>query len=44
METRYIKINKDDNNKIQYLNELLPKIPDNTILYKKLTGLGATYA
>lgn len=43
METRYIKINKDANNKIQYLKEVLPKIPANTILYKKLTGLGATY-
>lgn len=29
----------------QYLTEVLPKkvIPSNTILYKKLTGLGATY-
>ena len=31
------------NGKIQYLTEILPEIPTNTILYKTLTGLGATY-
>jgi hypothetical protein len=36
-------ISKDKNGKIQYLTEVLPMIPTNTILYKKLTGLGATY-
>ena len=43
METSIIKINKDENGKIQYLTEVLPMIPTNTILYKTLTGLGATY-
>lgn len=43
METRYIKISKNEDNKIQYLKEVLSEIPSNTILYKKLTGLGATY-
>ena len=38
-----IKINKNKNGRIQYLTEVLPEIPTNTILYKKLTGLGATY-
>ncbi len=38
-----IPIGKSKNNKIQYLTEILPEIPTNTILYKKLTGLGATY-
>ena len=33
-------ISKDKNGKIQYLTEVLPMIPTNTILYKKLTGLG----
>lgn len=37
-----LAINKTDG-KIQYLTEILPEIPTNTILYKKLTGLGATY-
>ena len=32
-----------ENGRIQYLTEILPEIPTNTILYKKLTGLGATY-
>ena len=36
-------ISKDKNGKIQYLTEVLPMIPTNTILYKKLTGLGATF-
>ena len=43
MYTAYIKIEKKHNGKIQYLTEVLPQIPTNTILYKKLTGLGATY-
>lgn len=38
-----ITINKYNNGKTQYLSEILPEIPTNTILYKKLTGLGATY-
>jgi hypothetical protein len=42
MNTTYINIEKK-NGKTQYLTEALPEIPTNTILYKKLTGLGATY-
>ena len=42
MITKYIKIGLVDG-KRQYLTEVLPTIPTNTILYKKLTGLGATY-
>lgn len=42
MNTKYINIEKK-NGKTQYLTEVLPEIPTNTILYKKLTGLGATY-
>lgn len=42
MNTTYINIEKK-NGKTQYLTEVLPEIPANTILYKKLTGLGATY-
>lgn len=42
MNTTYINIEKK-NGKTQYLTEVLPKIPTNTILHKKLTGLGATY-
>lgn len=42
MNTTYINIEKK-NGKAQYLTEVLPEIPTNTILYKKLTGLGATY-
>lgn len=38
-----ININKKADSKTQYLTEVLPAIPTNTILYKKLTGLGATY-
>lgn len=38
-----ININKKADSKTQYLTEVLPTIPTNTILYKKLTGLGATY-
>lgn len=43
MTTQIIQINKNENGKIQYLTEVLPMIPANTILYKTLTGLGATY-
>ncbi len=43
MKTQTIQINKKENGKIQYLTEVLPMIPTNTILYKTLTGLGATY-
>lgn len=42
MNTTYINIEKK-NGKTQYLTEVLPENPTNTILYKKLTGLGATY-
>lgn len=38
MKTQY-KINKG-----QYLRDILPLIPSNTILYKKITGIGATTA
>ena len=43
MNTQINQINKNENGKIQYLTEVLPMIPTNTILYKTLTGLGATY-
>lgn len=43
MTTQIIQINKNENGKIQYLTEVLPMIPTNTILYKTLTGLGTTY-
>lgn len=43
MKTNIIKINKKEDGKIQYLTEVLLMIPANTILYKTLTGLGATY-
>lgn len=43
MKTQTIQISKDKNGKVQYLTEVLPMIPTNTILYKTLTGLGATY-
>lgn len=43
MKNTDIRIYKDQNGKIPYLTELLPEIPTNTILYKTLTGLGATY-
>lgn len=43
MKNKEITANKKANGKIQYLTEILPEIPTNTILYKKLTGLGATY-
>ena len=35
--------NLNELGRVQYLTEVLPEIPTNTILYKKLTGLGATY-
>lgn len=38
-----INVSMDGLGKVQYLTEVLPEIPTNTILYKKLTGLGATY-
>lgn len=43
MRTQTIQIGKNESGKIQYLTEVLPMIPANTILYKTLTGLGATY-
>ena len=43
MNTQIIQINNNENGTIQYLTEVLPMIPTNTILYKTLTGLGATY-
>lgn len=43
MKNKEITVSKEANGKIQYLTEILPEIPTNTILYKKLTGLGATY-
>ena len=43
MKNKEITASKKANGKIQYLTEILPEIPTNTILYKKLTGLGATY-
>lgn len=38
-----IKISMNELGKVQYLTEVLPEIPTNTVFYKKLTGLGATY-
>lgn len=43
MKKTEIHIKKKADGKTQYLTEVLPTIPTNTILYKKLTGLGATY-
>ena len=43
MKKTEIYIKKKADGKTQYLTEVLPTIPTNTILYKKLTGLGATY-
>lgn len=41
---KHITLNVNtENGRIQYLTEILPEIPTNTILYKTLTGLGATY-
>lgn len=44
MTKEYIDVGLTDGRR-QYLTEILPNaiIPTNTILYKKLTGLGATY-
>ena len=41
--TKQIQVSKNELDKVQYLTEVLPEIPTNTILYKKLTGLGSTY-
>ena len=43
MNNKQITIKKKLNGKIPYLTEILLEIPTNTILYKRLTGLGATY-
>lgn len=43
MKNKDIEISKEANGDIPYLTEVLSEIPTNTILYKKLTGLGATY-
>lgn len=43
MNTRIINIGKNNNGEVQYLMDILPQIPTNTILHKTLTGLGATY-
>ena len=43
MNNKQITIKKKLNGKMPYLTEILPEIPTNTILYKRLTGLGATY-
>ena len=43
MREEIIKISLRENGKPQYLSEVLPEIPTNTILHKTLTGLGATY-
>ena len=43
MKNEIINITKTPDGKIQYLSDVLPMIPTNTILYKTLTGLGATY-
>lgn len=39
-----ITVSKDKVGRVQYLTDILSEIPPNTILYKKLTGLGATYS
>lgn len=43
MKTTHINITLNKEGKVQYLTEVLSEIPTNTILHKKLTGLGATY-
>lgn len=43
MHTEYIDFTLNKESRIPYLTDLLPQIPTNTILYKKITGLGATY-
>ena len=40
METTYIEIDSPD----KHLSDLLEEIPSNVILYKTLTGIGATYS
>ena len=46
MQQREIILRKNENGEIPYLTDLLEDkmIPTNTILCKKLTGLGATYS
>lgn len=44
MQNKNIEIKLKANGNPQYLTEILPQIPTNSILYKKLTGLGATYS
>lgn len=44
MITRNITISKDKAGSIQRLIDILPQIPSNCILYKLLTGIGATYS
>ena len=44
MNNKNINIKLKKNGNPQYLTEILPQIPTNCILYKKLTGLGATYS
>lgn len=38
-----ITITQTSDGRTQHLSEILPLIPSNTILHKKLTGIGATY-
>ena len=40
METTYIEIDSPD----KHLSDVLEEIPSNVILYKTLTGIGATYS
>ena len=44
MNNKNINIKLKKNGNPQYLTEILQQIPTNCILYKKLTGLGATYS
>lgn len=39
MKNKEITVSKKANGKIQYLTEILPEIPTNTILYKNLRDL-----
>lgn len=43
MKTKYIDFTLNKEGKIPYLTDILPQIHTKTILYKKITGLGATY-
>lgn len=43
MKTRNITISKKKDGTIQRLSEILPMIPRNSILYKLITGIGATF-